>query len=92
MAISLFFHYCLGMVNDSNDPVAVPPNIENHVAINVIGILEELPRFGEIMPASALDNACPGFDLARRIRVLPHRLAQMPAGNDMHSSTILHIL
>ena len=91
MASSLLFFCRFGTVNDSNQPVAVPPNIEDHIAVDVIGILEDLPHFRETMPSTPLDDACPGLDLASRFWMFPYRLAQMPAGDDMHSLIVLHI-
>ena len=88
--LSLFGRF--GIVNDRDESVPIPPDIEDHVAIDIIGVLKHLPHFGKIVPANRLNEACPGFHFTRCIRVLLYRFAQMPAGNDMHSPTILHNL
>jgi len=92
MPIRLLFVRRLGVMDDSDEPVPIPPNVEDHVSIDVIGILEHLAHFREIVPANRLNYDCPGFDLTRRILVLLHGLTQMPGGNNMHFFTILHNL
>ncbi len=71
-------------MNDSDEPEAISPDIEDHVAIDGIRILEYLPHFGETMPANDLDDAGPGFDLARRVGIVFHRFAEMSACDNMH--------
>lgn len=90
MAFCLHFLGGLGIVNDRDESVSIPPDIEDHVAIDIIGILKHLPYFGEIVPANRLNDACPGFYFTCCIWVLLHRFAQMPAGNDIHSLNIFH--
>lgn len=81
MPIRLSCFRSLGVVNDGNESVSVPPNVEDHVSIDVIGVLEHRPYFREIVPADHLDDARPGFNFTRCTRVLSYRFAQMPAAN-----------
>ena len=81
-----------GIVNDRDQPVPVPPDIEDNVTIDVIGILKNLPYFSEIVPSSRLDDACPGSHLTRCVWVLLHGFAQMPACDEMHLLSVLHNL
>ena len=81
-----------GIVNHGDQPVSVPPDVEDHIAVDVIGIFEHLDYFREFVPADRFDNGRPRFDFVRRIRVALNCLAQVPAGDDMHSLTILHNL
>lgn len=84
MAVCLLLRGCSGVVDDGDEPVAIPPQIEDYVAIDGIGILEGLPHVGEMMPADDLDDAGPGFNLTGCVRVELHRFAEVPAGDDMH--------
>jgi hypothetical protein len=92
MPVSLLFLSRLGVMDDGDEPIAISPDVEDHISIYVIGIFKHLAHFRETVPTDRLNDACPGFNLTRRILVLLHGLSQMPAGDDMHSLTILHNL
>ena len=81
---------CSCVVNDRDEPVTVLANIENHVTLHIVGILEPAANLQEIAPSSLFDDNHPCFDLVRRIRVLLHGLVQMLARDDMHKGMILH--
>lgn len=90
MPVGLLLVHDLGVMDNGDEPIAISPNIEDYISIHVVGILEHLAHFCEIVPANRFHDGRPSFNLTRRILVLLHGLVQMPAGNDMHSPTILH--
>jgi len=90
MSFGLHFFFRLCIVDNGDQPVAVPSDIKNHVAIYVIGIVKHAANFVKIVPADPFDDADPRFDFVRRIRIAFHRLAQMLSRNDDHSRSILH--
>jgi len=90
MPLGLHFIRCLSIVDDGYKPVPVVPNVEDHVAIDKIGILEHAANVVKIAPADRLDNGGPRHDFVRRIWVAFHRLPQMLTRNDIHSPSILH--
>jgi len=92
MPIRTPFFLRLGIVDNGDETVAVPPNVEDHIAVDGIGILKHLPHLLKTVPADGRNDSCPGFNLTRRIRVLFPRFAQVPASNDMHLSRIVHNL
>ncbi len=92
MPIRPGFFRRLGIMDDGDEPVPIPSNIENHISVDIIGILEDLAYFREIVPANCLNDARPGFNFTRRIPILPHGLVQMPASNDIHFLIVLHNL
>jgi hypothetical protein len=77
-------------VDDGYKPVPVVPNVEDHVAIDKIGILEHAANVIKIMPPDRLDNGGPCHDFVRRIWVAFHCIPQMLTRNDMHSPSVLH--
>lgn len=79
-------------MDDRDKPVPVLPDIEDHISIYIIGVLEPATDLREIVPPDRFDNADPSSDLVRRIRVPSDGLIQMPACHDMHFSNILHKL
>lgn len=52
---SLLVH-CSGVVNDCDEPVTVLPNVENHVSLHIVGILERAANFQEIVPSPCGDG------------------------------------
>lgn len=78
------------MVNDSNEPVPITPEIKNHVTIHVIGIFVDAPHFLEIMPSGGINDGLPILDFTSRVLVLCHRPFQMFYSDDVHSLTELH--
>jgi hypothetical protein len=90
MSFGLHFFRCLGIVDNSDKPIAVPSDVKDDVAIHVIGSLEHATHFRKIVPPDRLDDAHPRFDFVCRIRIAFYRLAQMLSRNDEHQSRILH--
>lgn len=81
-----------GVVDHGHHPVSIPADIEDHVSLNEVGILEPLPNLREVMPTYRLDDPNPRFNLVRSIRILLHDLEQMPPRDNMHRNTLLHIM
>jgi hypothetical protein len=73
---------CLCIVDHRDKPVPVSSDIKDHVVVHGIGILKDTANFREIVPAYGLDNTDPRSDFPRRIRIAPHRFAQMLARDD----------
>jgi len=86
--LHFFFHLCI--VDNGDKPITVPSDVEDHVAIDAIGILKHAANFLKIVPADSLDDSYPRFDFVRRIRIAFHRLAEVLSRNDEHSTRILH--
>ena len=82
MSLGLPFTQCFGIVDDCYKPVPVVSNVEDHVAIDKVGILEHAANFTKIVPWGHLDNGGPCHYFVRRIRVAFHRLLQMLTRND----------
>ena len=82
----------LGIMNDGDEPEPIPANVEHHISIDNVGILEHAADFQKIVPSSSFDDACPRFNLIPRAGMLFDDIAQVLAGDDMHSHTILHKL
>jgi len=92
MSFGVHFFRRLGIVNNGDKPITVPSDVKDHVAVHIIGIPKQTAKFVKIVPAGSLDDTHPCFDFVRRIRIVFHRLAQVPSRNDEHSSRILHIM
>jgi len=90
MSSGLHFFRCLRVVDNGDQPVTVPSDVKDHIAIDVIGILKHAANFVKIVPADPLDNTHPRFDFVRRIRIAFHRLAEVLSSNDDHLPRILH--
>jgi hypothetical protein len=78
------------VVNDRDEPVTVLSNVENHVSLHIVGLLERAANFREIVPSSPFDDNNPCFDLVRRIRVLLHGFVEILVRDDMHNGMLLH--
>jgi len=59
-------------MNYSDEAVAISPDVEHHVSVNVIGISEHTPKLYKIVPSGAFDYGHPCFDFGRRIRMFLH--------------------
>ena len=75
---------CLRKVNNSDEPVAVSPDVKYHISVDVIGIPKHEPNFSKIVPSDAFDYNDPCLDLIRSIWILLHGLAQMLARHNVH--------
>ncbi len=92
MSFGLHFFRRLCAVDSSDKPITVPPDVKDHVAIDLVDILKHAANFVKIVPANPLDDTHPRFDFVRRIRITFHRLAQVLSRNDEHAPIILHNL
>jgi hypothetical protein len=90
VSIGLLFSRRLCIMDDGDEPVPVLSDVKDQVAIHRIGIFKRAVHFCKIVPPDRLHDSHPRFDFVRPNRVAFHRLAQMPARNDMHSLIILH--
>lgn len=88
----LLFIRRLCKVDDGDQPIPVLSDVKDQVAIYRIGIFKRAAHLCKIAPPDRLNDSHPRFDFVRRIRVALHRLAQVPARNDMHPTIILHIM
>ena len=62
------------IVNDGDEPVAVPSKVEYDVSPNIVGVLEDAANLRKIMPSNLLDDSHPCLDLLHRIWVRTHGL------------------
>ncbi len=76
------------VVNNRNQPVAILPNIEDHISIHIIGIFEDLPHFNEIPPSRLACNPIPSPNLPGRLRVLHFGLDQVLACDNVHRNLL----
>jgi len=77
-------------MNDSDETVAISPDVEHHVSVDVSGILEDTPKFYKIVPSDAFDYGYPCFDFVRRIWMFLNGLAQTLARHYVHDPMLLH--
>ena len=89
MPAGLLVHSRLGVVDDGDKPISILSKVENHVPIDIIGILKHMANFCKVVPSNTFDYCRPRSDLARRIGIALHRFAQMPSGNDVHYPSYL---
>ena len=76
-------HYC-------DKSVAILPNVEDHISLHVVSVLERAANLWKIVPPNFFDDSHPCTDFLRRIWIFFRSLVQMLARNDMHSLIILH--
>jgi len=74
-----------GEVNDSDKPISILSEIEDHIAVDIIGIREHAPNFRKVVPPDSFDDRSPGADFACRIRISLTGFVQMPSSDDVHS-------
>jgi len=72
------------VVNDRDQPVTVLADIEDHVPIHIVGILEDLPHFHEVPPTRLGSDPVPGSNLLGRIRILLFGLGEVLACDNVH--------
>jgi hypothetical protein len=60
--MGLHFVRCLRIVDHGYWPVPVVPDVEDHIPVHRIGILEHAANVLKIAPANHLDKGRPGFD------------------------------
>jgi hypothetical protein len=72
------------VVNDGNEPVTVLTNIEDHVAIHIIRIFENLTHFHEIPPSRISSDPVPGTDFSGCVRKSLFGPQQMLARDNVH--------
>jgi hypothetical protein len=73
-----------GVVDDSDEAIAILAKIENHVSVDIVRIAKELSYLGEVPPPRFGRNPVPGSNLFRRIRICNLRLSQVFAGQYVH--------
>jgi hypothetical protein len=74
-------------MNDGDKPVPVLTDIENHMPLHIIGILENLPDFQEVPPPRGLRDFVPGHNLYGGVGVLLYRAVQVLFRDDMHGGS-----
>jgi len=74
----------LRVVDHGDETVAVATNIENHISINRIGILEYRTHLGKVPPPCRLSNCDPGFQLLCRILEGFGSVTEMLARYEVH--------
>jgi len=74
----------LCIVNDRDEPIAISPDVEHHVSVDVVGGAKHEPNFRKTVPSDAFDYSDPCLDLIRSIWILLHGLAQMLARHNVH--------
>lgn len=84
--LSLHFARHLSVVDHRYKPVSVVPDIEDHVAIYRICILEYAANFRNVVPANRFDDGFPRSNLVSCIGMLFNGLLQMLKRNDVHQS------
>jgi len=67
------------VVNDRDQPVAILPDVEDHVSIHIIGIFEDLPYFKKAPPPGLGHDPVPGPNLLGCLRKLFFGLNQVLA-------------
>src|SRR5271155_2544787 len=74
------------VVNDGDQPVTVLTDIEDHIAIHIIGIFEDLTHLHEIPPSSFGSNPVPGSDFFGSVRKLLFGPDQVLACDNVHGT------
>jgi hypothetical protein len=74
-------------MNNRNESVAVPANIENYIVVDSIRVLENLSHFRKISPSRRLYNLMPCPNLFGRIPILLFSFNQVLFGYDMHKDS-----
>ena len=90
MSLGLPFLGRFRIVGDCDKSVAILPNIEDHISLHVVGVLERAANLWKILPSNLFDDSYRCTDFLRRIWIFFRSLVQMLARNDMHSSIVLH--
>src|ERR1700694_2349893 len=80
----------LCIMNYSDEPVAVSPDVKHHVSVDVVCVAEHEPNIRKIVPSNTFDYSDPCFDLVRRIWIGLHGFTQMLARHNMHCPIVLH--
>jgi hypothetical protein len=52
-------------MDDRDEPEPIPPNVEYHIPVHVVGILEGAAHFRKVVPTSSFNDTCPRFKLIR---------------------------
>lgn len=86
MALSVLF----GKVNDCDKPVAISPDVEDHIPVYKVGVFYSLDHFGRVVPTSSMHNRSPGLYVVGCIRILFYDFGQMSESDDMHLCSVLH--
>ena len=73
------------IVDDRGKPVPIVPDVEDHIATQIVSILERASYFRKIVPPDYSDDGRPRFDFVRCVLIGFHRLVQMPLRDDIHT-------
>ena len=78
--------FLASIVDDRHQPIAVLPDVEDDISIQIVRILENLPRFNEVSPPCRACDLVPGPNRSSRIRIVLLSFREvLPRGN-VHSS------
>jgi hypothetical protein len=72
------------VMNDDNQAVLVPSDVEHDEFANLIRACEQLPHLREVLPACILNRCDPMPQPRLRIRIFFPELLQWPAGYQTH--------
>jgi len=75
-------------MNDRDQPVTIPADIEDYVSIHIIGIFENLAHFKEVLPPNISGYFVPGSDLSGGVRIFLFSLSQVFARNNVHGGLL----
>jgi hypothetical protein len=73
-------------MNDRDQAIAILPDVENHVSINVIGVPENLPHFKQISPSGAAHDLVPGAKLSCGVGIVAFGLLEVLPSDDVHAN------
>jgi hypothetical protein len=77
-------------MDNGNEPITVPQNIEDHIAIHEISLRKHAAQFRKVVPPDRNYNTDPRSNFDPRVRVALNRFAKMFASNEMHAIILLH--
>lgn len=90
MPLGLLSFSRLYVVNDGDQSVPIVPDVEYHIIIHIISILEDASHFFKCAPSGSFHNLLPCLEFIRRILVGCCRFLQMLSCDNLHSLIILH--
>ncbi len=77
-----------GIMNHRDEPVAVMPDIEDHVSVYCIGVAKNPSHVRKTRPACRRDDFKPRRYLFGRVGIVSGGMAQVFARNDVHREII----
>ena len=76
------------IMKNGDQAITVLANVEDHIAIDIVGILEDLQDFHEIPPFCSLGNFAPGCDLFGGFWILLCGAIQVLFSNNVHEDAL----